>query len=180
MAPPDRKRWPSAVLGGLFVVLGALLGFRSKTIKASAGKSAPPSPARDSKPRSGSAESETLGYEVRDAKPSVLSIVMVVAVLIIAGSIAGLFTMIGRFRAADLRTPLRTSQQLAVITPPGPPLQSHPFVDIAAQRKREEELLHSYAWVDAAHTRARIPIDRAVRLVIGTSLDPAAAPDGTP
>jgi hypothetical protein len=44
--------------------------------------------------------------------------------------------------------------------------------DIAAERRREADLLNSYAWIDAAHTRARIPIDRAMALMIGQPLDP--------
>ncbi len=63
--------------------------------------------------------------------------------------------------------------------PPGPHLQGHPLHDIAEERKRESDLLDHYAWIDPAHQRARIPIARALALVVGktTRSGPVAGPE---
>ncbi len=126
------------------------------------------------------AGSEKLGYEVKDTRVGILAIVMVVSVAIIAGSIIGLFSLIGHYRSVDARSGPLTPEQLSVIVPPGPHLQDHPLHDIAEERKRESDLLGQYAWTDPAHGRARIPIDRALALVVGKPLDPAPSPAPKP
>lgn len=178
MAPPDRRSGSTRLLGALLVILGGALlrrgrGDAAPSPVARSGAKPPPGPDQARPSRAADRQTETPGYEVRDTKASAVGLVMLVGVLVIAGSIAGLFVMIGQFRARDARHAPLTAQQQAVIRPPGPPLQAHPLVDLAAQRKRQDELLRAYAWADAAHTRARIPIDRAVALVIGKPLDPA-------
>jgi hypothetical protein len=48
--------------------------------------------------------------------------------------------------------------------PPGPRLQAHPTADLATLRAEQEALLSHYAWLDAAHMNARIPIERAMAI----------------
>jgi hypothetical protein len=67
--------------------------------------------------------------------------------------------------------PRLTPEQQVQITPPLPNLQADPVAELAQQRAREEALLHGYAWANPDHTRARIPIDRAMALTVGQSLD---------
>ena len=54
--------------------------------------------------------------------------------------------------------PPLTVQQTARIVPPAPRLQTYPFADLTRLREHEARLLNSYAWVDPAHQRARIPV----------------------
>ncbi len=130
------------------------------------------------------AESEKLGYEVKDTRASYLARIMVFSVAVIAGSVAGLFYMIGHYHRVDTPSGPLTPQQSAVIVPPGPHLQAHPLNDIAVQKQRESDLLLFYAWTDPSHRVARIPIARAQALVIGRPLDPlpgeGAPPGPTP
>ncbi len=126
------------------------------------------------------AASEKLGYEVKDTRAGMLAIIMVVSVAIIAGAIIGLFSLIGHFRGIDARSGPLTPEQLSVIVPPGPRLQGHPLHDIDVERQRESDLLDHYAWTDPTQGRARIPIDRALALVIGKPLDPAPSPAPKP
>ncbi len=62
--------------------------------------------------------------------------------------------------------------------PPRPRLQPDPPYDLAALRAQKHQLLSSYAWTDASHEFARIPIDRATMLYLrqhsasGTSSQP--------
>ena len=126
------------------------------------------------------AASEKLGYEVKDTRTGTIAIIMVVGVAIIAASITGLFSLIGHYRSVDSRSAPLTPQQLSVIVPPGPHLQGHPLHDIDEQRMRESDLLAHYAWTDPTHQRARIPIDRALALVVGKPLDSASSPAPQP
>jgi hypothetical protein len=50
--------------------------------------------------------------------------------------------------------------------PPEPRLQADPRADLEALRTREERLLGTYGWVDRKAGVVRIPIDRAMDLVI--------------
>ena len=63
--------------------------------------------------------------------------------------------------------------------PPGPRLQSSPVLDMEELRAREDSVLTSYGWVDRQAGIVRIPIDRAVELLLEKGL-PAPPPAETP
>jgi hypothetical protein len=67
-------------------------------------------------------------------------------------------------------SPLATTRQ----PPPAPRLQVTPIQDLQAMRAAEEALLHEYAWVDRNRGIVRIPIDRAIDLLIEQGLSPRA------
>jgi hypothetical protein len=48
---------------------------------------------------------------------------------------------------------------------PAPALQVKPQVDLQTYRTRAEHDLNGYGWIDQAHGVARIPIDRAMKLL---------------
>ncbi|MCD6679885.1 MAG: hypothetical protein LT102_04390 [Burkholderiaceae bacterium] len=48
--------------------------------------------------------------------------------------------------------------------PPAPRLQPDPRTDLAELRREKSALLSGYAWADAEHEFARIPIERAMAL----------------
>ncbi len=121
---------------------------------------------------SGAHDDHDFGFEERDTRVATLVKIMVTAIIIMAVSITALFALIDRLSRADSQHPPLTRQQAATIVPPGPHLQDDPLRDIAQDRKREETLLTTYSYIDPAHTQARIPIDRAMTLVIGKPLDP--------
>lgn len=64
--------------------------------------------------------------------------------------------------------------------PAGPRLQVDEHIDLAELRKAENERLTSYAWLNEHDKLARIPIDRAMELVVKTGLPkwPPVKPDG--
>lgn len=49
--------------------------------------------------------------------------------------------------------------------PPEPRLQKTPVIDLKQFRAGEDEVLHSYGWVDPAKGVVRIPVERAMELV---------------
>lgn len=53
---------------------------------------------------------------------------------------------------------------------PEPRLQVSPRADLAALRRAEERLLHSYGWVDREKNIARVPIERAMEMVVQKGL----------
>jgi hypothetical protein len=54
--------------------------------------------------------------------------------------------------------------------PPGPQLQTSPSRDMQEMLRAENTHLQSYAWVDRAGGMARIPLDRAMALVVQQGL----------
>ena len=54
--------------------------------------------------------------------------------------------------------------------PPTPRLQASPVQDMQEMRQAENPLLHDYAWVDPSTGIVRIPIDRAIELVVTQGL----------
>jgi hypothetical protein len=58
-------------------------------------------------------------------------------------------------------------------TPPEPRLEPDPVAPRLAVRAREQEKLASYGWVDANAGVARIPIERAMELLVERGLPPS-------
>ncbi len=119
-----------------------------------------------------SAEAMREGFEVRDLSARGLAYVLLglgssAATLIgIVFGLVALFTHWDRMGDAHF-----TLAQRAVLTAPAPRLQTYPMVDLRRERERELRGIDGYAWLDAAHTRAHVPISRAMALVDGHSLD---------
>ena len=87
----------------------------------------------------------------------VLTATIVLAGVMAAGAIALSAKLVGR--------------PLAPINPPptqmpSPPLLSAPALDLRALRAEKHALLSHYAWIDRAHGVVRIPIERAMSLLI--------------
>jgi hypothetical protein len=66
--------------------------------------------------------------------------------------------------------------------PPGPRLQSDPNKEMADLRAEEANALSTYAWLSEDKTAARIPIERAMELVLANGLPAGSGtgPAGTP
>lgn len=60
--------------------------------------------------------------------------------------------------------------------PPEPRLQAHPRNDLAKFRAQKEALLSGYAWSDAQHDYARIPIERAMQIYVSRHAHAKPAP----
>jgi hypothetical protein len=92
---------------------------------------------------------------------------LLVAMLISAGIVYGAFRLFERQeRAAGT---LAQKYPLAAGVhkdPPTPNLQRQPFKDIYLLRQEETEKLTSYAWVDKEGGVTRIPIDRAMEVML--------------
>ncbi|HEY3784803.1 MAG TPA: SCO family protein [Steroidobacteraceae bacterium] len=63
---------------------------------------------------------------------------------------------------------------------PAPRLQPSPHADLVAHRAHERDLLEHYQWIDRDAGIARIPIERAMQLLAGSSQRAAAVPPAPP
>jgi len=60
--------------------------------------------------------------------------------------------------------------------PPEPRLQTDPEGELETLRATEDAVLEGYAWVDEANGIARVPIERAITLMVGDGRPPTLAP----
>ena len=93
----------------------------------------------------------------------------------------GVWLLFQYFTAREART-VFTEYPLAVQEPrlpPGPRLQTTPRQDMSDLRAREDELLNSYRWVDKDAGIVRIPIDRAMQLIVERGV-PTRSESGPP
>ena len=109
-------------------------------------------------------------HEHTDIDPSVgykFALWLGVSMLISFGMVYGAFRLFeSQERAAGRQAvayPLAAGQQLE---PPTPNLQRQPFKDIYLLRQGETEKLTSYGWVDKGDGITRIPIDRAMEVML--------------
>jgi hypothetical protein len=113
------------------------------------------------------------GYETTDAHTGLIWIVAVVLVICVALSV---FVTDLTFRflhhrdaAAQQRNEIERVTQSVSGTQtkfPEPRLQVAPQLDLAEMRAREETELRSYGWVDQKAGVVRLPIDRAMELMV--------------
>lgn len=59
---------------------------------------------------------------------------------------------------------------------PGPRLQSNPIRDLERHRREERERIESYGWTDASKRRAKIPVGRAMDLLLKKGLPARKTP----
>jgi len=111
-------------------------------------------------------EAKVRRHETRDL--SIRAIALFAVGLAVFGGISHLLLtrLFGTFAAREARRdspppPLRGVR----VVPPEPRLEVNHGVLLGELRRREEEELKSYGWVDREQGIVRIPIDRAMKLV---------------
>jgi hypothetical protein len=105
------------------------------------------------------------GYETSDVRPA--RVVLVGSAL---GAGAGLIALLllGVVRLLEIEVTKPAPGPLALIdrVPPEPRLQAEPALDLEELQAREALILESYGWVDREAGVARIPLSRAVALLV--------------
>ena len=111
-------------------------------------------------------------YEARDASAGRLVALGCVLCLTVAMTFVLVWTVMGYLVAHQpsglAPSPLATGRNL----PPKPRLEVDPDLDLATKRAAEEAALHSYGWVDRPAGTVRIPIDRAMELLVQRGIQP--------
>jgi hypothetical protein len=116
-------------------------------------------------------EAIALGFESRDVNTRAFFyflLVMGIFLVITAFAVAGLFFYYARTNVPlpTVARPFDSYRQL----PPPPRIQTTPGDDIANYLQSEQHLLNSSGWIDQKNGVARIPIDRAMRLLLQRGL----------
>lgn len=128
-------------------------------------------PIAEKAPHEESKETEP-GFETEDVHVGRTWLVIAGLTLTVALTIGGLGWMMRSLAASQRATlPPLTRRQTAKLTPPKPNLQPTPYADIEKTLADEAARLDGYAYLDASRERARIPIERAMSLVVGKPLD---------
>lgn len=113
------------------------------------------------------------GHETRDMSARLMMWLTIGLGGSIAAMIGLMLLLVGGFREERHDHPARlTAEQTVQLHPPRPNLQADPVNDLAQLHAAENKLLDGYAWVGGGHGRARIPIRRAMTLMVGRTLDP--------
>ena len=110
------------------------------------------------------------GYEKRDADIRALLIfgaVLAATLVLIFVLMLGVFRHFSRVQSlGPPASPFADSRAL----PPQPRLQLEPRMELEHLRQREDDILNSYGWVDPSAGIVRIPIDRAMTLLLEKGL----------
>lgn len=122
-----------------------------------------------------------VAHETRDISTRVVvvfGITLIVAAIVIHFGVWLLYMFYGSLQArADTRQ-FPMAQVGAPPLPPAPRLQTQPREDLKNLRAEEQRQLDSYGWVDASRGTVRIPIDRAMQLVLEQGLPARQQPEG--
>ncbi|HEX9688679.1 MAG TPA: hypothetical protein VGB47_06390 [Thermoanaerobaculia bacterium] len=131
----------------------------------------------------GPAPASEAGHETSDVsiRPIVrFGIGLGVATALISVALWGLFRLYdSEERKQDRPLPPMVAASLAR-TPPEPRLEPDPLAPRRRIRAREDAVLTTYGWVDRSGGVVRIPIDRAMELLVQRGLPPSKPPTPVP
>jgi hypothetical protein len=115
------------------------------------------------------------GYETRDANTAgLLKFAASLAVIILVVAV-GMRWMFNYFAETQTLGPATTPFENARTIPPVPRLQVAPQKEIHDYWESQQEILNSYGWVDRQNGVVRVPVDRAMRLVLARGLPARSA-----
>jgi hypothetical protein len=110
------------------------------------------------------------GYEQRDVNfraAYIFAATLASTLIVVVFAMRGLF---GYFSKAQTLGPPPTPFKNVRELPPAPRLQPDPKTDLAHTLEEQQQLLNSYGWADQGTGKVRIPIDRAMDILIQRGL----------
>jgi hypothetical protein len=110
------------------------------------------------------------GYETRDTNTKSVLWFAAVLFLTVAATFVSMRGLFGHYSASQPLGPAVSPFDSDRALPPEPRLQVDPAVDLSQMRQSQEEMLQSYGWVDKANGKVRVPISRAMDLIIERGL----------
>jgi len=120
----------------------------------------------------------TGGHERTDANIRAIvlfTVGLLVVVIVVLFAMDRMFNILAeREEAGPEPAPVAEQREL----PPTPRLQVDEAADWKALLDREQKVLNSYGWADAAGAVARIPIERAMELTAKRGLPARSQPEG--
>ena len=106
------------------------------------------------------------GYEESRVKPGVLFALGGAVVLLVVVGVLGGYAVFRFFVSHQSLGPPATPFETARELPPGPRLQTYAPLDLKRYRDGQNGILDSYGWVDPKAGIVRIPISRAMDLLL--------------
>jgi hypothetical protein len=122
------------------------------------------------------------GYERRDANiHGLLQFAFWLAVVLAITMVSMVWTFHYFSKTAPLGPPASPLPEANVRRlPPSPVLQAHPHQDLQNYCAEQERLVSTYGWVDQQSGVVRLPIDRAVDLILARGLPTRPAGEAPP
>ena len=110
---------------------------------------------------------EQLKHQGTDVRFSGVIAAAIVFAVTLAFIFAGIWIVYRYLRTADQQRDVRrTFVETKPPVPPEPRLQVDPQADLQEYLKNQRETLTSYGWISRPEGTVRIPIDRAIELVV--------------
>jgi hypothetical protein len=111
------------------------------------------------------------GYEKSDASPRGLVHFLLIMAAILVATALSLIWLFKHFERAEnpgsyVAAPFAGTQPL----PPPPRIQAVPGVDMQSYFQSQQNLLNTYGWVDKQNGIVRLPIDRAMQMLLQRGL----------
>ncbi len=122
-------------------------------------------------------------HETRDLSTRVVvifAISLLVGAVLVHVAVWWLYAWMGRVNEQAYTREYPLAPIGAPRQPPAPRLQTQPREDLKRMRREEDRLLSGYAWADPNTGRVRLPIDRAMQLLIEQGLPTRAAATSGP
>ncbi|HEX3875886.1 MAG TPA: hypothetical protein VHW24_02795 [Bryobacteraceae bacterium] len=118
-------------------------------------------------------------HEHRDVNVFALgrfAIGLVIVTIFCVGIVAGIFQYLLNREGGAVLTRVGSPAQDARQLPPEPRLEETPALDLQSMREAEEKLQSTYGWLDESAGTVRLPIDRAMDLVVQRGLPVRSTP----
>ena len=107
-----------------------------------------------------------VAYEKRDVNVRAILYFVLGLFLVLVITLVSMRGLFGYFSATQNLGPGASPFDNSRALPPTPRLQVEPTVDMDQVRQSQEEMLNSYGWSDRASGTVRVPIDRAMDMLI--------------
>jgi hypothetical protein len=111
-----------------------------------------------------------VAYEKRDVNTRTILIFVGALFLVLVVTFVSMRGLFGYFSATQNLGPGASPFDNSRALPPAPRLQVDPAVDLDQVRQSQNEMLNSYGWADKATGKVRVPIDRAMDMLIERKL----------
>lgn len=116
------------------------------------------------------------GYEKSDANPRSLVYFTLTMAAILAATCVSLIWLFKHYEKTEnpgsfVAAPFSGTRPL----PPPPRIQSNPALDMQSYLQSQQSLLNSYGWIDRQNGIVRLPMDRAMELLLERGLPTRAA-----
>jgi hypothetical protein len=101
----------------------------------------------------------------------IFAIALVVGVVLTLVLVGGMIALLAQSSPSSMRaSPTGTP----TVVPPPPVLQAQPWENLRHYREEQSRILSNYAWIDRTAGAVRIPIERAMELVVERGPAPSA------